>query len=121
MNELQNSGLFGCSKKMVKNELTSFGRNVTIRRSKQFDLLCNSLRVLIIDKKCCNDLVIDLKICNYEYLESIVVNKNSLKNLKSLVISNNPQLKSIETKNSYSEFGTGAFNNVKIVEISSIF
>ena len=92
---------------------------MTIRRSKQFDYLCNSLHVLIIDKKCCNDLRINLKICNYEYLESIVVNKNSLKNLNRLVISNNPQLKSIGTKDD--EFFSGAFENVKIVEITSIF
>ena len=119
MNELQNSGLFGCSKKMVKNELISFGRNVTIRRSKQFDHLCNLLHVLIIDKGCCNDMIIDLRICYYNNLERIVVKKNSLQNLNSLVISNNPQLESIETKDG--DYETGAFWNVKSVEITSIF
>ena len=69
-----------------------------------------------------NDLTISYDPC----LESVVIKKNSLKNLNSLVISNNPQLSSIETEDGaggYSDDSrnTGAFYYVKSVEISSIF
>ena len=69
-----------------------------------------------------NDLTISYDPC----LESVVIKKNSLKNLNSLVISNNPQLSSIETEdsqgwNSQSQSYNAPFENVKSVEISSIF
>ena len=60
-----------------------------------------------------------LTISDNPCLESIVIKKNSLRNLNSLVISNNPQLSSIETEDS--EWETGIFYYVKNVEISSIF
>ena len=94
-------------------------RQLVIRTNRHFSQLNQLVGVIEIAEDCCNDLVIDLEICNYSNLERIVVKKNSLKNLNSLVISNNLQLKSIETKDGGYE--TGAFYNVKIVEISSIF
>ena len=120
VNELQNNGLFGCSKKMVKKEINDpVKRQLVIRKNRHFSQLNQLVSVIEIARDCCNDLIIDLKICNYSNLERIVVKKNSLKNLNSLVISNNPQLKSIETKDG--ELGTGACYNVRIVEISSIW
>ena len=74
----------------------------------------------------CNSLTSNLTISNYPCLESIVVKKNSFKNLNSLVISNNSQLSSIVTENgqdwdySLNTF-YAPFENVKSVEISSIF
>ena len=69
-----------------------------------------------------NDLTISYDLC----LESVVIKKNSLKNLNSLVISYNPQLSSIVTEdsqgwNSQYQSYNAPFENVKIVEISSIF
>ena len=64
----------------------------------------------------------DLFISNNPCLESLVFKKNSLKNLNSLVISNNPQLNNIEIEDGdgYPDY-TGACFNVKNVEFSSIF
>ena len=69
-----------------------------------------------------NDLTISYDPC----LESVVIKKNSLKNLNSLVISNNPQLSSIVTEDGQGWDSTlqtnfAPFENVKSVEISSIF
>ena len=69
-----------------------------------------------------NDLTISYDPC----LESVVIKKNSLKNLNSLVISYNPQLSSIVTEDGQSWDSTlqtsfAPFENVKSVEISSIF
>ena len=105
---------------MVKKDMNDIvKRQLVIRKNSHFSQLNQLVSVIEIAEDCCNDLVIDLKICNYSNLERIVVKKNSLKNLNSLVISNNPQLKSIEVKDG--ELFSGAFYNVKIVEISSIF
>ena len=75
----------------------------------------------------CNSMRGNLSISNYPCLETIVIKKNSLKNLNSLVISNNTQLSSIViddgdynwdySLNTY----YAPFENVKSVEISSIF
>ena len=67
----------------------------------------------------CNSMRGNLSISDNPCLETIVIKKNSLKNLNSLVISNNPQLSNIVTEDG--EWGTCAFENVKSVEISSIF
>ena len=69
-----------------------------------------------------NDLTISYDPC----LESVVIKKNSLKNLNSLVISNNPQLSSIVIENGEDwdeedQTYYAPFENVKSVEISSIF
>ena len=121
VNELQNSGLFGCSKKMVKKDINDLEkRQLVVRTNRHLSQLNQLVSVLEIVDDCCNDLEIDLRICNYSNLERIVVKKNSFRNLNSLVISNNPQLKSIEVKGCIHK-RNGAFWYVKIVEISSTF
>ena len=49
---------------------------------------------LVIEEGCGNELKIDLKICGFENLKKLIVKKNSLQNLNSLVISNNSELES---------------------------
>ena len=61
-----------------------------------------------------NEIKDDLIIHNYPNLQSIVVKKNSLKNLDSFEICNCEKLKTIEIED-------GAFENVKTVIIESIF
>ena len=86
-----------------------------------------SVSELVIEEGCGNELKTDLKICGFENLKKLIVEKNSLKNLKSLVISNNSKLESIVRE--YGDGGwsgndstnTGAFYYVKSVEITSIF
>ena len=74
---------------------------------------------LVIKKGCGNELKVNLKICDFENLKKLIVQKNSLKYLKSLVISNDSELESIEIEDG--DYETGAFYNVKSIEISSIF
>ena len=73
----------------------------------------------------CNSMTSNLTISDNPCLESLVFKKNSLRNLNSLVISNNPQLSSIVTENGSwdkeSQSYNAPFENVKSVEISSIF
>ena len=63
----------------------------------------------------------------FDHLKKLIVKKNSLRNLNSLVISNNEELESIVTEDGDGGWSgndstnTGACHNVKIVEISSIF
>ena len=82
---------------------------------------------LVIEEGCGNELKIDLKICGFENLKKLIVKKNSLKYLNSLVISNNEELESIVTEDGDGGWSgndsrnTGAFYYVKSVEISSIF
>ena len=81
---------------------------------------------ITVNEGLCNSMTNDLTISYDPCLESVVIKKNSLKNLNSLVISYNPQLSSIETEDgdggwSDDSRNTGAFYYVKSVEISSIF
>ena len=83
-----------------------------------------SVKKLVIAEGCGNEMKADLELCGFENLESIVVKKNSLKNLNSLKISDNPVLERIETENgsggySDSSRNTGAFYYVKSVTITS--
>ena len=71
------------------------------------------IKELEIGENCLNKWKDDLVIENYPNLQSIVVKKNSLKNLKSLKICNCEELKTIEVED-------GAFENVKNVIIESI-
>ena len=83
---------------------------------------------IVIEEGCGNDLRIDLKICGMDNLKKLTVKKNSLKNLKSLVVSNNENLENIDIENEKGEEDekedgyeySAAFENVKSVEISSI-
>ena len=54
----------------------------------------------------------DLEICDYPYLEKIVVKENSLKNMNLLKICNNEELSNIEIED-------GVFSNVNNVIIES--
>ena len=120
VNELQNSGLFGCSKKIVKKDINDLvKRQLVIRKNRHLSQLNQLVSVLEFAENCCNDLRIDLKICVYNNLERIVVKKNSLQNLKRLTISNNPQLNRIEIDIGDSLFGS-AFCYVKIVDMLSM-
>ena len=81
---------------------------------------------LVIEEGCGNELKIDLKICEFDHLKKLKVKKNSLQNLNSLVISNNDELESIEIDDGEpydkeNQTWYAPFENVKTVEISSIF
>ena len=74
-----------------------------------------------------NSELVFYKISYNPCLETIVIKKNSLKNLNSLIISNNPQLSSIVTEDGDGGWSgnnsrnTGVGYYVTNVEISSIF
>ena len=81
---------------------------------------------LVIEEGCGNELKEDLKICKLDHLKKLTVKRNSLKNLNSLVITNNSELESIEIEDgqpydSKNETYYAPFENVNSVEISSIF
>ena len=81
---------------------------------------------IVIEEECGNELKSALKICGFENLKKLLVKKNCLMNLKSLIISNNAELEIIEIDIGDGGWRdvlktTGAFWNVKSVEISSIF
>ena len=67
---------------------------------------------LIIEER--NDLIGDLTIAGYENLERIEIQEGSLQNIRSLIITNNPSLKSISVADFGCEF-------VLKVELKSIF
>ena len=82
---------------------------------------------ITVNEGLCNSMTNDLTISYDPCLESVIVKKNSLKNMNSLVISYNSELKSIEIEDGDGGWSgndsrnTGAFYYVKSVEISSIF
>ena len=81
---------------------------------------------IVIEEDCGNELKEDLKICKLDHLKKLTVKKNSLKNLISLIISNNDVLESIEIEDGEpydkeNQTYYAPFEKVKIVEISSIF
>lgn len=83
-----------------------------------------SVEELIIEENCCNDMEQDLRLCGFDSLERIMIKKNSLKNIKSLVISDNSVLKRITTENGYEKEGDsesmrGAFANVMSLSLNS--
>ena len=78
------------------------------------------IKELEIGENCLNEWEDDLVIQNYPNLQSIVVKKNSLKNLKSLKICNCEKLKTIEIEDGDKWQENGAFSNVKNVIIESI-
>ena len=82
------------------------------------------LEELEIGKNCCNDLKC-FELIGYDHLKKLILHKNSLKNLDSLVISNNSELESIETEDGQrwdvkNQTFYAPFEKVKSVEISSI-
>ena len=81
---------------------------------------------LVIEEGCGNELKEDLKICGFYHLKHLTVQKNSLKNLNSLVISNNDELEIIEIEDGEpydieNQTYYAPFEKVNSVEISSIF
>ena len=78
----------------------------------------NLIKELEIGENCFNKWKGDLVIKNYPNLQSIVVKKDSLNNLKSLNFCNCEKLKTIEIEDGDWD---GAFENVKNVIIESIF
>ena len=74
---------------------------------------------MIIEEGFGNDYYGNLVIENYPNLQSIVVKKNSLKNLNSLRICNCDKLKTIEIEDG--EGWDGTFCYIKNVIIESIF
>ena len=83
------------------------------------------LEELEIGENCCNELKC-FELIGFAHLKKLIFHKNSLKNLNSLVISNNNELTIIEIEDGYGRSfdelrNTGVCCNVKNVEISSIF
>ena len=83
------------------------------------------LEELEIGENCCNDLKC-FKLIGFDRLKKLTLHKNSLKNLDSLVISNNNELEIIEIEDGEYGYGdesrdTGVCYYAKNVELSSIF
>ena len=74
---------------------------------------------LEIEEGCGNDLKMDLKLCDYPNLKYLRIDTNSLRNIHSLTISNNPQLEGIYIGLSYTD-KVSALENVRQIEISSM-
>ena len=100
-------------KKKVVNNL-----NIVIKNERDWNDLNHQVTELVVDEDVCNDMKGDLVIENLNYLKSILVRKNSMKNLNSLKIRNCELLEKIKTEGYHD--GKGSFNNVKIVEISRL-
>ena len=81
---------------------------------------------LTINEGVCNDVTSAFSISGFVYLKSLVVKKNSMKNLNSLTIENNLRLESFVTEDGdrgYSEIdseNTGAFYYVNSMTIRSL-
>ena len=72
----------------------------------------------MINGNVCNEMTGNLEIEELNSLKSILVMKNSLKNLNSLTIRNCELLEMIEINGD--DFTDGSFSNVMSVEISSM-
>lgn len=85
--------------------------------------LKNTVNELIIEENCCKTIENEINLSGYSCLESIVIKKNSLVSLKTLKISNNPKLRTIEIEDGIVEnnqFKNCPFDKVKTVEFSSM-
>lgn len=60
------------------------------------------VQVIVIKENCGNEMNDDLAFCDFEKLNSIIVEKNAFKNIKSLIIANNPCLRMIKTETALS-------------------
>ena len=83
-----------------------------------------NLQAFIIGENCLMTTKQDFEICNYAHLEKIVIKKSSLRNINSLTISNDENLKMIEIENGYQDsndnYILGPCFNVNTVTVSSI-
>ena len=105
----------GNMKKTVLKKVTDL--KTIVRRKSDLDNLNKSVTELIIDEGACNGMKEDLMIEGLNCLKSILVKKNSMKNLNSLKICNCKLLEKIKSENG--EYKIGAFFHVKTVDISS--
>ena len=96
-------------------------KNAIIQYQLPFELpeFEKDIEEMIIEEEFGNDYYGNLIIQNYPNLQSIIVKKNSLRNLNSLKICNCEKLKTIETEDG-GRWEDGAFDNVKNVIIESI-
>ena len=146
VNELKSGGLFKCGSRWGKRSVSKMNENdkndlinrnsytviehttgymnqLAIKEIEDLkELLRNKERKkgiekLVINEGCGNRAKGKLKLYGFMNLMSIVVKKNSLQNLDSLMISHNPVLKSIEIENGELSEDKGAFYYVKSVEI----
>ena len=78
------------------------------------------IEYLVIGEGCGNELQMDLNICDYPNLKELSIHNNSLNNIHSLTISNNPLLREISFGETNEE-NNGCMENVESIEISSIF
>ena len=78
------------------------------------------IEYLVIGEGCGNELQMDLNICDYPNLKELSIHNNSLNNIHSLTISNNPLLRYIVFGETNEE-NDGCMENVESIEISSIF
>ena len=111
-----------------ENENLRKRSNTIIHNSKELrDLLKSDKKKevngIIIESGCCSDMKEDIEISGFDNLFMIYVKKDSIKNLNSLTICNNKNLKIIEIENGdqWQKDGewvaNGSFFNVKSVVI----
>ena len=93
---------------MDKEDLIAFSETIS-----------NVMTRLVIDEDVCNGLKRALVFRGLNCLKSILVKRNSLRNLKSFCIYDCAMLEKITIENGYSQ--KGSFHNAKIVELSSLF
>ena len=91
--------------------------NVVISTEYRFNHISIFARTITVEENFGDDIEKDWIISGYPFLKAIVVKENSLNNLKSLKVSDNPMLKSIETDYGYWDGCT--FCSVESVTITS--
>ena len=103
---------------------TNYETSIVLKDVVNDRIVHSLIHELVIDEGCGNDYDVDLELSYLVHLERLEVRSNSFKNLKSLKISDNPVLKTVDIgkKNAslqYEGFLEGAFENVKTVVVSS--
>lgn len=80
-----------------ESELQELRNNKVIKRI---------IKVIVIKENCGNEMKDDLVLCGFQKLETIIVEKNALRKVKSLIIEDNPCLQMIKT-----EAGSGGWES----------
>ena len=80
----------------------------------------NTWKSIVVESGLCNSMTGDLRIENYPNLYNLIVKQQSLMNLNSLTITNNPYLSYFGTDATLFLYHNGTFGNVKNVEISRL-
>ena len=111
---------------ILKTHLIPNSGDLTISKDSDCEKLFNrGTSSIIIEAGYCNELTGDRRISYYPYLESITIKAsttseiNTLANLNSLTISNNPLLKSIIIEDGY-DISYGSCVNVKELYLTSL-